>query len=207
MTAVLHAPATAAPAQPGPRRRWLPALLLVALVGLALGVGGVRAALSRVGFDALAVSFAGEAPVRTLPSYGLRGTHVVGYEHGATTRLTLPVRNQGVLPVTVASLDLRAGVAPLLSVRDVQGLPLDLGPGERGELVVTAVLGNCRYFHEREVQIYQGVALGVNVLGRSIAREVAFDRPLLVHSPMLVGCPDRKLNRQADNRSDLLRAG
>jgi hypothetical protein len=37
--------------------------------------------------------------------------------------------------------------------------------------------------------------------------DVPFDRPLLVHSPMIVGCPDRKLNRQADNRKDLLQAG
>jgi hypothetical protein len=25
----------------------------------------------------------------------------------------------------------------------------------------------------------------------------------MVHSPMIVGCPDRKLNRQADDRTDL----
>lgn len=206
MTAVLTTPPVAPPVQ-APRRRWLRPVLLAAVIGLVLGAGGVRAALSSVGFDPLAPAFAGTAPVTTLPSYGLKGMHVVGYEHGATTRLTLPVRNHGILPVTVTTLDLDTGVAPLLSVRDVAGLPLSLGPGERGELVVTAELANCRYFHERQVQTYSGVVLGVDVLGRGLTRTVAFDRPLLVHSPMIVGCPDRKLDRQADDRRDLLEQG
>jgi hypothetical protein len=117
--------------------------------------------------------------------------------------MTLPVRNSGPLPVTVTSLDLGGGVAPLLAVRGVEGLPLSLGAGETGTVEVTAELANCRFFHEREVQLYEDVTLGFSVLGRDSTRTVAYDSPLMVHSPMIVGCPDRKLNRQADDRTDL----
>ena len=115
----------------------------------------------------------------------------------------MPVRNDGPLPVTVTSAAIGGGVAPLLAVRDVAGLPLSLGPGETGTLDVTAELANCRYYHEREVQNYAGVELGFSVLGGSGTQTVTFDRPLMVHSPMIVGCPDRLLNRQGNDRKDL----
>ncbi|MEX2291155.1 MAG: recombinase family protein [Mycobacteriales bacterium] len=38
-------------------------------------------------------------------------------------------------------------------------------------------------------------------------REERAQAQLLVHSPMIVGCPDRKLDRQAADRSDLLGVG
>jgi hypothetical protein len=139
----------------------------------------------------------------TVPEYGLRGAHILGYEHGRAVELVVPVRNEGVLPVTVTSLDLGGGPAPLLAVGDVDGLPLSLGPGDSGTLTVHAVLTNCRYFHEREMHTYDGAVLGFRTLGRSSSELLRFDRPLMVKSPMLVGCPDRKLNRQAENRRDL----
>ena len=54
----------------------------------------------------------------------------------------------------------------------------------------TRLLGECR-FAQRQ----------------TAATTVAFDRPLTVHSPMVVGCPDRLLDRQADDRTDLVAAG
>lgn len=147
------------------------------------------------------------APYVTVPGYGLRGAHVLGYRDGAAVRLTLPVRNDGWLPLTVTSVGLGGGPAPLLVQGSVEGLPLRLRPGQAGAVTVTAVLTNCRYFHEREIQTYAAVELGYRALGRAGSRSVALDRPLLVKSPMLVGCPDRRLDRQADDRADLLRAG
>jgi hypothetical protein len=76
-------------------------------------------------------------------------------------------------------------------------------PGETGRFEVTAVLGNCKFFHEREVQNFSSIDLGFSVLGQEGTRTVALDRPLMVHSPMIVGCPDRLLNRQGNDRSDL----
>jgi hypothetical protein len=179
--------------------------LVVAAVAL-LALAGLRTAAGATSLSAGTAAFGGTAPVVTLPDYGPQGMHVVGYEHGATTRITVPVRNDGLLPVTVTSAALDGGVAPLLAVREVAGLPLTLGPGETGKVDVTAELANCRYFHEREVQNYAGVELRFDVLGGlggQGTQTVAFDRPLMVHSPMIVGCPDRLLNRQGNDRSDL----
>lgn len=191
-----------------PARRRTGALVAVLALGalLLLALAGFRAAQDSVRFAAVTPVIGGDAPAVTLPEYGEQGMHVIGYEHGRTARITLPLRNRGLLPVTVEAVDLRGGVAPLLVVQDVQGLPLSLGPGETGTIEVTAELANCRFFHEREIQSYPGVDLEVSLLGQRSTRYVAYDRPVMVHSPMIVGCPDRKLNRQADNRSDLVRA-
>lgn len=182
-------------------------LLVVALAAGLAGAGAVRAAPAAVGFAPVAPTFSDSVASATLPSYGLRGMHVLDYQHRETPQLTLSVRNTGLLPMTVTSVTLGDRVAPLLSVQEVEGLPLSLAPGERGEVLVDGLLDNCRFTHERQVDTYDGVRIGFRVLGRSGVREVPFDRPILVHSPMIVGCPDRKLDRQADNRRDLVRAG
>lgn len=178
-------------------------------VATVLALGGLLWSLllwapTTVELSSGSTTFAGSADVVSLPDYGVRGTHVVDYRHGATVEITVPLRNDGPLPVTVEQVVTGAGVLPLLEVRDVEGLPLSLGAGESGEVVVRAVLGNCAYYHEREVQNVDGLRLEVSVLGRSTGRTVALDRPLLVHSPMIVGCPDRKLDRQANDRTDAL---
>ena len=179
---------------------------VVAAATALLGAGAVSAAPSTVGFAAVAPDFAGgEVPSRTLPSYGARGMHVLGYVHGATTELTLPVRNTGPFPVTVTSVEL-AGVAPLLTLEEVRGLPLTLRPGERAVVRATALLANCRFTHEREVEVHEALRVGFRVLASRGVREVPLDRPVMVHSPMITGCPERLLDRQANDRSDLLDA-
>lgn len=205
MTAVLAAPAQ--PPAPGrPVSPWwvrsaLAALLLGAVALLA--VAALRVAAGTARFEPVTPVFGGTAQAVTLPTYGPQGMHVVGYDHGAMVRLTLPVTNAGRLPVTVIAVGLGGGVAPLLEVRAVRGLPVSLGPGETGQVELTAELVNCRFFHEREVQNYAGVDVGFTVLGQAGTGTVSFDRPILVHSPMIVGCPDRLLDRQAHDRSDL----
>ena len=209
MTAVLDAPAEAAPAPRQPSRvrtRALVALLGLGAVAL-LALAGFRAAQDSLGFEPVTPVFGGSAPAVTLPTYGMKGMYVIGYEHGETARISLPITNDGPLPVTVEGVDLGGGVAPLLVVRDVTGLPLSLGPGEEGVVEVTAELANCRFFHEREVQNFASFTVDVSLLGQEQKRVVEYDRPIMVHSPMLVGCPDRKLNREANDRSDLTRAG
>lgn len=204
MSLLLEVPADRVVVAPMPARgrSLLPLVaLLVALSGLAGSL--VLVAPRAASFSVISPTATG-APFVTVPEYGARGASILGYQHGAVVRLTVPVRNAGLLPVTVTSLDLGGGPAPLLAVRSVDGLPLSLRPGGSGEVTVTAVLTNCRYFHEREMQTYDGVRLGFGSLGHAGSRRVRFDRPVLVKSPMIVGCPDRKLNRQADNRSDLL---
>jgi hypothetical protein len=208
VTAVLPAPVASGRLAPPPvtrRRRVLVAVLVLGAVAL-LVLAGLRAAAGATRFETGSPAFAGTAPAVTLPTYGRQGMYVVGYEHGATVRLTLPIRNAGLLPVTVTSVALGGGAAPLLQTRAVAGLPLSLGPGQTGRLEVTAELGNCKFFHEREVQNYPGVDLGFSLLGQAGTLSVAFDRPILVHSPMIVDCPDRLLDREANDRSDLTNA-
>ena len=205
MTAVLEAPA-GAPAGDTRRATWRTrALVLLLALGaiLLLLLAGFRAAQESVRFAPVTPVFGGSAPAVTLPTYGVQGMYVVGYEHGSTARITLPIRNRGPFPITVESLELRGGVAPLLAVQEVGGLPLSLGPGETGRVEITAELANCRFFHEREVQNFAGVHARVSLLGQESTRHIAFDRPIMVHSPMIVGCPERLLNREANDRSDL----
>ena len=202
MTPDLPVTAAATARRPG----LLVAGLVLGAVALLL-LAGLRAAPGAVRFADVTPAFGGTAPQVTLPDYGVRGMHVVGYEHGASARLSLPIHNTGPLPITVDAVDLRAGVAPLLVVHDVSGLPLSVAPGGTGTLTMTAELANCRFFHERQVQNYEGLEVGFSVLGRRASRWVAFDRPLMVHSPMIVGCPDRLLDRSADDRADLVSAG
>jgi hypothetical protein len=205
MTAVLDDRAldegTERPAASRRARLLVVALALGALLLLALA--GFRVVESSLQLGPVTPAFSGSAPAVTLPTYGAQGMHVIGYEHGATARISLPLRNRGLLPLTITSVDLRGGVAPLLLVQEVAGLPLSLRPGQAGTVEVTAELANCRFFHEREIQSYAGFDLGVSLLGQTRTRYVEYDRPLMVHSPMIVGCPDRQLNRQAHNRSDL----
>jgi hypothetical protein len=209
VTALLDAP-PAAPAtgRPPAPRTVLLAVTALASAGVALMVVAALAAAPRmVRIDPVTPAFSGSAPQVTLPTYGLQGMHVVGYEHGATTRMTLPISNGGVLPLTVTSVSLGGGVAPLLELREVVGLPLDVPAGETRSFEVVAQLGNCKFFHEREVQNYPSLEVGFTVLGQAGTRTVPYDRPLMVHSPMIVGCPDRTLDRQQNDRTDLTRAG
>lgn len=182
--------------------------LLAAVAGVAAvaGAGAVRAAPTTVDLAPVAVGLGGTVAAATLTSYGAKGMHVLDYQHDGRSALSLELGNDGRLPLTVTGLDLPAAVAPLLSLTEVRGLPLHLAPGERGTVTATGVLGNCRYTHERQVELREELLLEVRVLGTTTVRAVPLDRPVLVHSPMIVGCPDRKLDRQADNRTELTRS-
>jgi hypothetical protein len=145
--------------------------------------------------------FAPETAAVTVPGYGPRGTHVVDYRHGAPVEVVVPLRNDGPLPLRVTSVT-AAGreVLPLLRL-DGADLPVTVPAGGTAEVVLRGVLGNCAYYHERQVQNVDGVQVEAQVLGRSTTRQVPLDRPLLVHSPMIVSCPDRTLTRNDDRRT------
>jgi hypothetical protein len=185
------------------RRRWLPLGLtaLVALSGLLTSLALV--APRQVSF-AETTPVATGAPYVTVPEYGVRGAYILGYEHGADVDLQLPITNTGRLPLTVKSVALQAPLAPLLLVHDVSGLPLTLGPGRSGTVTLRAELTNCRYYHERAMQVFHAVTVGYTSLWRAGERSVIFDRPIYLKGPMLVGCPGRKLDRSAVNKSGLL---
>ena len=203
MSLLLEVPEAVEPPAVAERRRLL--LPWVALLCVVAGLLGslVLSAPGLASFGVLRPSATG-APWVTVPEYGARGSYVLGYEHGATARLTLSVTNDGPLPVRVTSLDLGGGPAPLLAVRDVEGLPLSLGAGDSGTVTAVVAMVNCRYYNERQMQVYDDVRLGFESLWRSGIRRVAYDRPILVKSPMIVSCPDRLLDRSANRPGDLL---
>ena len=178
--------------------------VVAALVALA-AVAAVALAPRAVAVETGTTVFGGTARVTTLDGYGARGSHLLYYADGETLVLEVPVRNDGLLPMTVTSAEVVAEELALVDVRAVTGLPLRLAPGEHGTVTVQAELDNCRYYHEREIEIVDRLRLGVEVLGRASQRTAQLDRPLLVHSPMIVGCPERKLHRQAENRRDVAR--
>ena len=202
MSLLLETPEAPVVAAPRRRRSALPVLAVV------LALGGILASVvlqapRAASFDPLRVTASG-APFVTVPEYGPVGSDILGYEHGATVRLRMPVHNGSWLPVTVTDVQLDAGPAPLLAVRGVEGLPLSLRPGGESTVTFVATLTNCKYFHERAIQTFDRATLSFRSLGQSGTRVVPFERQLLVRSPMIVRCPDRALDRELNQRGDLL---
>jgi hypothetical protein len=196
-------PVVAATATVRPRRRGTALAAVLALAGL-LWTAALLAVPATTDVALGTARLSGDAPSRTLEHYGPRGTHVVRYEHGASLDLTVPVRNDGPLPVTVTAATTASGPFPLLATSAGDALPLRLGPGETRELVLRGVLGNCAYYHEREAQNVEALRLEVRSavpLAAASTVVLPLDRPLFVRSPMIVRCPDRKIDRQANDRS------
>jgi len=178
------------------------ALLGAAILGTA--AAGVAAAVpaTTASFEAGVTQAHGGAALVSLPGYGARGTDVLDYRHGAEVTLAVPVRNTGGYRVTVTEVALDGGRYELLSQVAATPSRFALAPGETRTVVLRAVLGNCRYYHEREVRSYDGVRVRFETVGGKGSRQVPLARPLVVHSPMIVGCPGRKLDREAVNRRD-----
>lgn len=203
MSLLLGASAEIETARPTAHRRSaLPLVaVLLALAGVASSI--VLSAPRLASFDQVSPRSVG-SPFVTVPEYGVRGSYILGYQHGAVARLTLPIHNGGPLPLTVTAVDLGNGPMPLLSVRSIEGLPLTLRPGGSGTVTASIPLVNCRFYNEREMQTYAGMTVDFTTLGRDSTRWVEFDRPIYVKSPMLATCPDRKLDRSLNRRSGLL---
>lgn len=198
MSLLLDAPVAPQPAAVR-RRRWLPTVAVIVAVG-ALAMSVTSLAPRAAAFAQARPDVTG-APLVTVAEFGPRGAHILGYEHGRAVTVTVPVHNTGRLPLTITSADIPDGPVPLLDITSVGGLPLSLGAGETKQLVLSGTLGNCRWYHERALETFTGVTLDFRSLGWSGKAVVPFDRPLMVKSPMLASCPDRKLDRQADRRS------
>lgn len=176
---------------------------LIGAAALTTAVAGVAAAMPShvTAFTLAELRLGGQTPVTTLASYGARGTDVVTYQHGASLTMVADVRNDGPLAATVTGLDLGGERLPLLSVRSGVA-DTELAPGQSRRFEVRLQLDNCRYYHEREVSTYDNLRVHFRVVGGTGTRLVRLARPLVVHSPMIVGCPDRKLDRTADNRTN-----
>lgn len=178
---------------------------------LVLVGGGLAAALASVGFEGPApVRFVAGSEVVSLPTYGEDGSHVLRYRHGGELAFTIPLENQAVVPITVTDLRFDTGPQPMLAIESVavsdsdeagaDELPFRIGAGATVEVTVTARYTNCRYYHEREIESITAVVVDASAFGVDTTRTVAFDSPFVIHSPMIVECPDRTLRRDDDVR-------
>ena len=135
-----RAPAAAAPGARRGRRRPRPVRRAARPAAAGRGGGRRPAVAARPG--RAAADHAGRATARSArTSWATRTT--------PRSCSRCPVRNDGLLPVTVTAGSLTGERLPLLDV--ALDAPVRLGPGERGTAVLTGTLHNCRYYHEREV--------------------------------------------------------
>lgn len=168
--------------------------------GRRMGAAGVAVAVALlVGFGA---SLLAPSPQRVVPTFaaeadvvvsgwgseerfGVPGSYILRYEHDTDVELRLPWDGGAVVGARFGDERVR-----LLTVT---GAVVD---GD--ELVLNVRRHNCRYFHERAIDMFPGVDV-TRASGRTTT--LVFARPVFVKSPMLASCPDRTLDRQDDTRS------
>lgn len=171
---------------------------------LLLVIGGYFAAPHLVWLTAGAPPSFSAGAVVTVPSYGERGTHILAYEYGKEFTVRVPIRNSGIVPMTVTDVALTEQPRPLAETVAVtvagERLPLTLWPGDTMRVELRVRFGNCRYYHEREMQNMSGAVVTGHVLGASAVATARFGHDLVAHSPMIIGCPDRTLVRGDDLR-------
>ncbi len=183
------------------RRRWVAAS------------GVLLAALAVAGYvvvPSLAHFAGGTSPTMpddahvAVPTFGERGSDVLAYQDGDTFTMTFPLVNDGWLPVTVRDVLLSDGPRPLVRVTSVTShgtpLPVTVPAGETRRVELTVRFDNCRYYHEREMQVISGAVVDGSVFGRDLRTTAGFEHDLVVSSPMIASCPDRTLRRDDDVR-------
>jgi hypothetical protein len=135
----------------------------------------------------------------TVPQFEGSGAHILGYAHGEKITVTVPLTNRGPVALTVTEVRLTEQPHPLVDVLSAAAggrpLPVTLSPGETVPVELAARFGNCRHHNERQVQTMPGAIVTGHVLGRPTRDVVDFDHAVVAPSPMIVGCPDRTLDR------------
>lgn len=133
-----------------------------------------------------------------VPEYGATGAYGLHYRHHDAVTLTVPLRNEGPLPLRVSDAGLDVGRFPLL-VQTGDNLPLTIGPWSDGDLELTFRFDNCRYYHERSAATWDRVLVEGSTLGRRFEEEVRFAYPVVLHGQVILDCPDRTLRRDDDH--------
>ncbi|MGB0190518.1 MAG: hypothetical protein ACPF9W_06075 [Nocardioides sp.] len=187
------------PGQPAGRGRhrlrlWVAAVLVLVLGGWLLAPYAVRVAPPGVALDADAGLM--------VEGYGPAGTFALDYRFGEQVLVTVPIANDSPVPLRVESVELVEPAYPLMEpVPDGAVVePFTLLPGQSGEVDLTFEFTNCRYYHERANNAYEQVRVAGSVLGRPVTRTVDLAVPLVVHSQVILNCPDRTLVRGDDRR-------
>lgn len=132
--------------------------------------------------------------------YGPAGTVALHYRYGQRLALRLSLENASALPFRVTGAALVQPSYPLLAPVDEAVAPVALAPFGEGEVVLELEFANCRYYHERANNSYEQVRLTGTVLGRPVTRTVDLAVPLVVHSQVILNCPERTFVRGDDRR-------
>ncbi len=127
----------------------------------------------------------------SVETFGVAGSRILSYRHDTDVEMVVPWDGPPAVSARLGDDDVH-----LATVTDV-------APTRDGALV-TLHLDNCRFFHERAIDMFAGIHLGLADGGTA---QVRFDRPLFVKSPMLASCPDRTLDRQDDTWGSYRRGG
>lgn len=132
--------------------------------------------------------------------YGPSGTLALHYRYGEQMSLTVPLESSSVVPFRVTGVELVEPAYPLLEPVGGPVEPVELGPFGDGEVVLEFEFTNCRYYHERANNTYEQVRLTGTSLGREVTRTVDLAVPLVVHSQVILDCPERTFVRGDDRR-------
>lgn len=175
-------------------RPWVAAVLVLVLGAWLLAPYAVRVEPPRLALD-------GDAGLM-VEGYGPAGTFALDYRFGEPVLVTVPVANHSPVPLRVESVALVEPAYPLMEPVPDRSVvePFTLLPGQSGEVDLTFEFTNCRYYHERANNAYEQVRLDGSVLGRPVTRTIDLAVPLVVHSQVILNCPDRTLVRGDDRR-------
>ena len=175
-------------------RLWVAAVLVLLLGGWLLAPYAVRVERPQLVLDADAGLM--------VEGYGPAGTYALDYRFGEEVLVQVPIANDSLVPLHVESVELVEPTYPLMVPvsEDSSVEPFTLLPGQSGEVVLAFEFTNCRYYHERANNAYEQVRFTGSVLGRPVTRTVDLAVPLVVHSQVILNCPDRTLVRGDDRR-------
>ena len=189
-----QAPALEQVDEPRPRRRraWV-----LAGVGLVAGLWLLAPYLVRVAPPQVAL---GPEDGLMIEGYGAAGTYAMHYRYGEEVVLSVPVANDSPVPIHVTGVQLVEPSYPLLEPVDTDIDPFTLLPGTDGSVDLTFEFTNCRYYHERANNTFEQVRVTGTVLGRDVTRTVDLAVPLMVHSQVIINCPERTFVRGDDRR-------
>jgi hypothetical protein len=134
-----------------------------------------------------------------IPEYGDHGMFGLHYRHHEEVTLTVPIDNDGPLPLRIDAAHLTAEKLPLLVPVD-DNLPISVGPWDDSEVELTFRFDNCRYYHERSAETWDRIFIEGSTLGRHFDDEVTLASPLALHGQVIGTCPDRTLVRGDDVR-------
>lgn len=145
------------------------------------------------------VALAGDAGL-LVEGYGAGGAYFLHYRHGETVTMTVPVHNESPLPLTVTGVDLVEPPYPLIEPATGALDAVTIAPFGTVQVPLTFVYANCRYYHERGTNTFDRAIVTGEVLGRDVVEQVHFAVPVVVHSQIILQCPDRTLVRGDDRR-------